>query len=315
MQMRRLRRLRDASRGDLELLPTGHDEPDNVPMKTAEIKELSAAARNLAAARKSTGPTSPAGKLRSSLNAVRHGLAAANLLLPGENVEIYEARMDGVFTSLAPTDEAQAQLAALVGDDLWKLDRLARIEQGIVLGRVEELLEQTETSEQATTTAKALVALGTALRGWEAPQFPTKRDPEFVRRVGAMSDALEQVESLGVDLGPGLLQEASHVLNQLHYAPSEVPTAAIGQMFEAARKVMATLLDVGERNEALVQQLRAAIATIALPDETDSGSWRVTERCWRRDFSVASKLSNNSASCRRPHRRRRRAPRRPVSSA
>ena len=31
---------------------------------------------------------------------------------------------------------------ALIGDDLWRLERLGRVEQGIVLARIEELAAQ-----------------------------------------------------------------------------------------------------------------------------------------------------------------------------
>src|SRR5687767_14267334 len=43
------------------------------------------AAANRRNARKSTGPSKAAGKQRSRMNAVRHGLAAHTALLPGED--------------------------------------------------------------------------------------------------------------------------------------------------------------------------------------------------------------------------------------
>ena len=45
-------------------------------------------------AQRSTGPKTPEGKARSSKNALKHGLTSEELILPGENPEAYDARMD-----------------------------------------------------------------------------------------------------------------------------------------------------------------------------------------------------------------------------
>jgi hypothetical protein len=76
------------------------------------------------------------------LNALRHGLGAVQAVLPGEDAAEYERRMEAVFEALAPANELEAQLVALIGDDLWRLERLGRVEQGIVLARIEELAAQ-----------------------------------------------------------------------------------------------------------------------------------------------------------------------------
>lgn len=242
-----------------------------VDMNTANLKDFTAAAKRLADQTKSTGPTTEQGKLKSSLNAVRHGLAAKNLLLPGEDAETYESRMDGVFTSLAPTDEAQAQLAALVADDIWKLDRLAKIEQGLLLGRIEELLGLTEAAESSGRTVSALNALGTALRGWEAQPIPTERDQDFLGRLTAMSEALDVVEGLVAGLPADLMHRSQDLLAQLHYSVGGrvVPTDAYAELFKVAGKVMVALMGRGDRDVTVQQELRKAIATIALPNEAD----------------------------------------------
>lgn len=112
-----------------------------------DIKQLAAKVKTLTTEAGATGPRTEKGKTRSALNAVRHGLAGKHLLLPGEDAAEYERRMDAVFEGLAPADEAQAQLVALVADDLWKLERLGKIEQGASLARIEELLGHTPSAE------------------------------------------------------------------------------------------------------------------------------------------------------------------------
>jgi hypothetical protein len=240
-------------------------------MNMTEIRELHAAARNATTGR-GTGPRSEKGKLRSSLNAVRHGLAATHMLLPGEDRADYERRMDAIFVALDPKDEAQAQLVALVADDLWKLERLGKIEQGVTLGRIEELLGHTDSSEDAATTTKAIHALGNALTTLALAPIPTERDAEFYRRVRTISSALDLVASVVPDL-PGELMQACepHVTDLLLASKAEtnVPMPAYVALYEAARQVMARLLERGDRVHAVQEDLRKAIATISIPDEQE----------------------------------------------
>ena len=56
-------------------------------MTTATMSEKKLAA-NRANARKSTGPRTPEGKARASLNAISHGLFCKDLVLPGESQEV-----------------------------------------------------------------------------------------------------------------------------------------------------------------------------------------------------------------------------------
>ncbi|HEY3447521.1 MAG TPA: hypothetical protein VGK67_14295 [Myxococcales bacterium] len=240
-------------------------------MTLTDINQLGADVKKIADHAKATGPKSPEGKLRSSINAVKHGLAGKNLLLPGEDAAEYEARMDGVFASLAPEDEAQAQLVALVADDLWKLDRLARIEKGITLGRIEELLGLTQTAAQAGRTANALVSLGMALRSWAAQPIPTERGTEFNRRLRAMSDALDLVGGLVTDIPADSIEKCSELVIKLFGKKDEktVPMDVYAEMYQAAGKVMSALMERGDRDEAAQQELRKAISEISLPDEAE----------------------------------------------
>jgi hypothetical protein len=164
-------------------------------MKISDIKQLGSDVKKLTAESRATGPKTEAGKLRSALNATRHGLAGKNLLLPGEDPAEYEARMDELFSTLAPTDEGEAQLVALVADDVWKLGRLARIEKGITLGRIEELLALTGSGEKAGIITNAIQVMGNALVAWSAEPVPTTRSPDFDRRYRTMSEAVALVDA------------------------------------------------------------------------------------------------------------------------
>ena len=61
-------------------------------------------------ARKSTGPKTPAGKARSSKNALTHGIYAGIPLLPGENDEQLSQLADDIAAALRPTDAIEVTI-------------------------------------------------------------------------------------------------------------------------------------------------------------------------------------------------------------
>jgi hypothetical protein len=237
-------------------------------MKISDIKQLGSDVKKLTAESRATGPKTEAGKLRSALNATRHGLAGKNLLLPGEDPAEYEARMDELFSTLAPTDEGEAQLVALVADDVWKLGRLARIEKGITLGRIEELLALTGSGEKAGIITNAIQVMGNALVAWSAEPVPTTRSPDFDRRYRTMSEAVALVDATVTSIPMSLIDACDAALDEVRGKRGEVEISPSSYMavFEACRMLMATLLDMGRDQDVEQDRLRAAIAGIALPD-------------------------------------------------
>lgn len=240
-------------------------------MDIADIKNLAANVKALTAGARSTGPRTEAGKVRSAINAVKHGLAGRGLLLPGENAAEYETKLDGIFASLAPRDDAEAELVALVADDIWKLGRLARIEKGITLGRIEELLGLTATAEKAGTTGNAVTALGRALAAWSEQPIPTEKSTGFKPRFDAMVGALDLVEATVPGIPVGIIDTCNNLLAELHgrRGDTEVPQATYLGLFDAARELMTVLLDRGLAEEATQEELRANISGIALPNKDE----------------------------------------------
>jgi hypothetical protein len=240
-------------------------------MTLADIKQLGADVKRLASEAKSSGPRTEKGKARSAINAVKHGLAGKNLLLPGEDPVEYETRMDAIFAAMAPQNDVEAELVALVADDLHKLNRLARIEKGVTLGRIEELLAHTTTAEKAGITGNAIAALGAALNVWASSPAPTERNAEFTRRYRAMADAVVFVEGTMPDLPADLIETGHDLLAMLHGQAGDevVPLAAYQAVFDFSRQVMTLLLDKGHAEDAAQDELRAAISNIALPDKAE----------------------------------------------
>jgi Sec-independent protein translocase protein TatA len=110
--------------------------------------------------KKRGGPKTPEGREKSSLNSLRHGLSAKHLLLPGEDAAEYEAHMDSWFSTLAPANLPEATLVAQLGDTAWKLERLSKLEDGLSLARLEEVLETTAEFQRFILTHRALQAVG-----------------------------------------------------------------------------------------------------------------------------------------------------------
>jgi len=88
-------------------------------------KQLQANRRN---ALKSTGPKTDEGKSRASMNALRHGLTAAQAVLPHEDEDDYEKLREGMLESYAPSDAAELAIVEELVNAYWRLLRLHRVE-------------------------------------------------------------------------------------------------------------------------------------------------------------------------------------------
>ena len=86
---------------------------------------------NRANAAHSTGPRTPEGKKRSSLNALRHGLSGQIVVMPNEDLQAYNEFLDRYIRGLNPKNEPEQQLAFDMANTTWKLNRSSSIENGI----------------------------------------------------------------------------------------------------------------------------------------------------------------------------------------
>lgn len=93
----------------------------------ASDRQIQANRRN---ARLSTGPVTPAGKARSSLNNLRHGLYSRTPVLPGENLAHYHSLLRSLLAEFQPRTLAEQHFVHVIADSLWRLQRTARTEAG-----------------------------------------------------------------------------------------------------------------------------------------------------------------------------------------
>jgi hypothetical protein len=86
----------------------------------------------------STGPTSPEGKMKSSLNAVKTGLTGRTVLLPGDDAALYEAHVSNFMQRHQPAGDEEHSLVQSLADTEWRLLRIPSLEFAIyALGRLE----------------------------------------------------------------------------------------------------------------------------------------------------------------------------------
>ena len=92
---------------------------------------LDRAAVNKANAQKSTGPRTEAGKQRSSLNALRHGLTGHTIVLPSEDHSAYQRHSQSFLDEYRPKGATETQLVQSLLDTSWQLNRASAVETNL----------------------------------------------------------------------------------------------------------------------------------------------------------------------------------------
>ncbi len=87
---------------------------------------------NRANSQHSTGPRTEAGKQRSALNALRHGLTAASPVLPSEDPAAYQEHRSRFFIEYQPATPTESQLVQELVDSSWRLNRIPRLEAEVL---------------------------------------------------------------------------------------------------------------------------------------------------------------------------------------
>jgi hypothetical protein len=90
------------------------------------------AAINRENAKLSTGPRTDAGKHRSSLNSLRHGLTAASPVLPTEDRAAFEDHRRRFFDEYKPATPTESQLVLELVDTSWRLNRIPFLESELL---------------------------------------------------------------------------------------------------------------------------------------------------------------------------------------
>jgi hypothetical protein len=95
-------------------------------------------AANRANAQLSTGPKTPEGKAKASLNAVKSALTGHTVLLPTDDAEEYQRHLLAYRKDLEPIGARELALVQSLADIAWRLHRIPALELAIYAkGRIE----------------------------------------------------------------------------------------------------------------------------------------------------------------------------------
>jgi hypothetical protein len=95
----------------------------------------------------SRGPTTAEGRAVSAKNALKHGLLSQNVVLPDEDSYAYAAMAERVNDQFNPVGELECALVMMIISLIWRGQRAARIESGILAYRYYGILGQRAAEE------------------------------------------------------------------------------------------------------------------------------------------------------------------------
>jgi len=111
---------------------------------------------NRANAQHSTGPRTDAGKQRSSLNALRHGLTGHTIVLPSDDLVAYERHCKEVHDQYRPKNKMEVLLAQMLADLAWRLNRITALEANMLTLGINEHSDSVDTENHQTHSALAM---------------------------------------------------------------------------------------------------------------------------------------------------------------
>lgn len=189
---RKEQELHSASSPALETSAT----PETIP----QVAELAATPHK----NKSTGPRTPAGKLASSGNSLKHGLAAPRHIIPGEDPSAFEALLTDLRAEHQPATPTEELLVHEIAQAWWLTQRALRFQnecftlEGVDQKRLSLFLRYQTTHERAFH--KALTTL-IRLKKERTREFVSQYSangrlkPEFVSQNRADLSRLDQFVS------------------------------------------------------------------------------------------------------------------------
>jgi hypothetical protein len=116
---------------------------------------------NRANSQHATGPKTHAGKKKSSLNALRHGLTGQIVVMPSEDLEAYRSHLKSFNDEYTPEGATEAHLVQALADASWRLNRVAALETNLLsLAAVgEPLVDAMAIAASLESQSKALANL------------------------------------------------------------------------------------------------------------------------------------------------------------
>jgi hypothetical protein len=131
----------------------------NIPRSSAANGTDRAADRasiNRENALKSTGPRTEAGKQRSKLNALRHGLTGHTIVLPTEDQAAYQRHSRSFLDEYRPQGATEGQLVQSLTDTSWQLNRASAVETNLFSLGITEMEDRIRANHPEAEDALAM---------------------------------------------------------------------------------------------------------------------------------------------------------------
>jgi hypothetical protein len=130
-------------------IPPGSD-------RAAGPASIDRSAINRANAAKSTGPRTEAGKQRSKLNALRHGLTGQTIVLPTEDHAAYQRHSQSLLDACQPQGAIETQLIQSLVDTSWRIHRATAIETNLLSLGITEMESRIQANHPEAEAALAM---------------------------------------------------------------------------------------------------------------------------------------------------------------
>ncbi len=105
--------------------------PSQLAANRANAQDEAAGYREPKTQTRSSGPTSPEGRTKSSLNAVKTGLTGRTVLLPTDDAPEYERHLRAYSDEFSPVGQRESDLVQSIADTMWRLKRIPCLENAI----------------------------------------------------------------------------------------------------------------------------------------------------------------------------------------
>jgi len=186
--------------------------PPAIPEATAAAKP-SRAEINRANALHSSGPVTPEGKMASSRNSLRHGLASGELILHGEDPAGFEDLLSALLADHQPANTTEEMLVHQMAQSHWLTQRALRLQNqcftidGVDEKRLALFIRYQTTHERAFHRAlNTLIRLQKDRRRYETG-FVSQKRPAAGQTIGFVSQNDAHAPQAPQILGPESGQE------------------------------------------------------------------------------------------------------------
>jgi hypothetical protein len=144
---------------------------------------------------KSHGPKTEAGRQKSSLNAVKHGLYAASVVLTTESREQHQEMLQAYMQQFQPDGQAEFDLIEEMVNAKWRQRRLWAIEADLL---EDEMIVQKDKLDEEGSTYDAITPLSFAYRelSSSALSFLTRHESRLERAYSRALKNLLQLQRL-----------------------------------------------------------------------------------------------------------------------